>query len=102
VARGQKLNLPKAVYVALTGPNLETVAEYRFLQTIGADCVGMSTVPEVIVARHAGLKVLGIGVITDRCIPDTVGPANIEEIIRAAEKAEPKLTALVKGVLQRL
>ncbi|NTV52470.1 MAG: purine-nucleoside phosphorylase [Candidatus Firestonebacteria bacterium] len=101
-AREQKLPLQQGVYAALTGPTLETVAEYRYLQTVGADCVGMSTVPEVIVARHAGLRVLGIGVITDRCVPDQVGPANIEEIIHAAMQAEPKLTRLVKGVLSRL
>ncbi|MBN1595386.1 purine-nucleoside phosphorylase [candidate division FCPU426 bacterium] len=102
VARDQKIPLPRAVYAALTGPNLETVAEYRFLQIIGADCVGMSTVPEVIAARHAGLRVLGIAVVTDRCVPDQVGPANIQEIIRAAMAAEPKLTRLVKEILHRL
>jgi purine-nucleoside phosphorylase len=102
LAREQKLPLHQGVYAALTGPTLETVAEYRFLQTIGADAVGMSTVPEVIVARHAGMRVMGIGVITDRCVPDQVGPANIEEIIHAAMKAEPKLTRLVKAVLERL
>ncbi len=102
VAREQKINLHQGVYVALTGPTLETVAEYRFLQTIGADCVGMSTVPEVIVARHAGMRVFGVGVITDRCVPDQVGPANIQEIIHAAMRAEPTLTQLVKGVLSRI
>jgi purine-nucleoside phosphorylase len=100
-AREQKLQLHQGVYAALTGPTLETVAEYRFLQTIGADCVGMSTVPEVIVARHGGMRVLGIGVITDRCVPDQVGPANIQEIIHAAMQAEPKLTRLVKTLLTR-
>ncbi len=102
VAREQKLRLPLGVYAALTGPNLETVAEYRYLQTLGADCVGMSTVPEIIVARHSGMRVLGIGVITDACVPDLVGPANIQEIIRAAVRAEPKLTRLVKGIIGRL
>lgn len=102
VAREQKLTLRRGVYAALTGPCLETVAEYRFLDTIGADCVGMSTVPEVIVARHAGLRVLGIGVITDRCVPDQVGPADIAEIIKAAGAAEPRLTKLIKGVLARI
>ena len=101
VAQEQKLPLHQGVYVALTGPTLETVAEYRFLQSL-ADCVGMSTVPEVIVARHAGLRVLGVGVITDRCVPDQVGPADIREIIRAATAAEPKLTRLVKGILSRI
>jgi len=102
VARDQKIQLHRAVYAALTGPNLETVAEYRFLQIIGADCVGMSTVPEVIVARHADMRVLGIAVVTDRCVPDQVGPANIQEIIQAAMAAEPKLTKLVKEILRRL
>lgn len=102
VAREQKVFLPKGVYAALTGPNLETVAEYRFLEIIGADCVGMSTVPEVIVARHAGMRVLGVGVITDRCVPDQVGAADIQEIIKAAATAEPKLTRLVKGILAKL
>jgi len=102
VAREQKIFLPKGVYAALTGPTLETVSEYRFLEIIGADCVGMSTVPEVIVARHAGMRVLGIGVITDRCVPDQVGAADIAEIIKAANSAEPKLTRLVKGVLAKL
>jgi purine-nucleoside phosphorylase len=102
VAKEQKITLHQGSYVALTGPTLETVAEYRFLQTIGADCVGMSTVPEVIVARHAGMKVMGVGVITDRCVPDLVGPANIQEIIHAAMGAEPKLTRLVKNVLSCL
>lgn len=102
VAKDQKLTLHRAVYAALTGPCLETVAEYRFLQIIGADCVGMSTVPEVIVARHAGMRVMGIAVVTDRCVPDQVGPADIQAIIRAAMAAEPQLTKLVKEVLRRL
>ncbi|MEW6515698.1 MAG: purine-nucleoside phosphorylase [candidate division FCPU426 bacterium] len=101
-ARELKIGLHRAVYAALPGSNLETVAEYRWLQIIGADCVGMSTVPEVIVARHAGLKVLGIAVVTDRCVPDQVGPANIEEIVRAAMGAEPKLTQLVKTIIAKL
>lgn len=99
VAQSLKIPLHQGVYAALAGPSLETVAEYRFLQAIGSDCVGMSTVPEVIVARHANMRVLGVGVITDRCVPDLVGPADIQEIIRAAEAAEPKLTRLVKGIL---
>ncbi|MCD4812646.1 purine-nucleoside phosphorylase [bacterium] len=102
VATGLKMPIHCAVYAAMTGPNLETVAEYRFLQVIGADCIGMSTVPEVIVARHAGMKVMGIAVVTDRCVPDQVGPANIREIIRAAMTAEPKLTRLVKKIIHQL
>lgn len=102
VARENQIDLKKGVYAALTGPCLETAAEYRFLQTIGADCVGMSTVPEVIVARHAGMRVMGITVVTDRCVPDQLGPASVSEIIKAAMQAEPKLTKLFKAVLKRL
>ncbi|MBI3268522.1 MAG: purine-nucleoside phosphorylase [Planctomycetes bacterium] len=91
----------QGVYVALVGPNLETRAEYRFLRTIGADCVGMSTVPEVLVAVHAGLRVLGFSIVTDACFPDALKPANIEEILATANAAEPKLTAIVKGVIRR-
>ena len=101
-ARENQIELKKGIYAALTGPCLETAAEYRFLQIIGADCVGMSTVPEVIVARHAGMKVLGITVVTDRCVPDQLGPVSIPEIINAAMQAEPKLTKLYKALLKRL
>jgi purine-nucleoside phosphorylase len=87
--------------VAVTGPNLETRAEYRWLSRI-ADVVGMSTVPEVIAAVHAGLKVLGISVVTDECIADRLKPANIAEIIRIAGEAEPKLTRLMAEVVRRL
>ena len=90
------------VYVAVPGPNLETRAEYRFLRTIGADTVGMSTVPEVIVAVHAGLRVLGLSVVTDRCLPDALKPADIGEIIAVASEAEPKLTKLVASVVAKL
>jgi purine-nucleoside phosphorylase len=92
----------RGVYVGVLGPNLETRAEYRFLRMIGADCVGMSTVPEVIVAVHAGMRVLGLSVVTDRCLPDALKPARIEEIIATANAAEPKLSAIVKGVLKTL
>ncbi len=102
IAREQKILLHRGVYAALTGPNLETAAEYRFLQTMGADCVGMSTVPEVIVARHAGMRVLGISVVTDRCVPDQLGPADISAIIQAAVQAEPMLTRLVKEIVRRI
>jgi purine-nucleoside phosphorylase len=84
------------------GPNLETSAEYRFLRAIGADVVGMSTVPEVIVAVHGGMQVLGISIITDRCLPDALEPATVEQIIAVANSAEPKLTGLVRGVLERM
>jgi purine-nucleoside phosphorylase len=94
--------LREGVYVAVPGPNLETRAEYRMLRTLGADVVGMSTVPEVIVAVHAGMRVLGLSIITDQCLPDALEPANIATIIAAAGRAEPRLTALVRGVLERL
>jgi len=102
VARDSKLTLREGVYVAVPGPNLETPAEYRFLRVIGADVVGMSTVPEVIVAVHAGMKVLGISIITDECLPDALEPADIDKIIATAQRAEPNLTTLVTGVLQRM
>ncbi len=102
VARDLKITLREGVYVAMTGPNLETAAEYRFLRTIGADVVGMSTVPEVIVAIHGGMRVLGISIITDACLPDALEPADIPKIIATAKEAEPRLTRLVTGVLERL
>lgn len=101
-ARDLKITLREGVYVAVTGPNLETAAEYRFLQRIGADVVGMSTVPEVIVAVHGGMRVLGVSIITDMCLPDALKPANIQEIIAIAQKAEPNLTRLVTTVLERM
>jgi purine-nucleoside phosphorylase len=96
------ITLREGVYVAVTGPNLETRAEYRFLRGIGADVVGMSTVPEVIVAVHGGMRVLGISIITDQCLPDALEPATVERIIATAGRAEPDLTRLVVGVLERL
>jgi purine-nucleoside phosphorylase len=102
VAKNERITLRRGVYVAVPGPNLETRAEYRFLRMIGADVVGMSTVPEVIVAVHAGMKVLGVSIITDSCLPDALKPASVEEIIRVAGAAEPKLTQLIKNVVARL
>ena len=102
VALGQGVRLNRGVYVAVPGPNLETRAEYRMLRLIGADVVGMSTVPEVIVAIHGGMRVLGISIITDSCLPDALEPANVEQIIAVAREAEPKLTRLVEGVLERM
>ncbi len=99
IARSENFVAHRGVMVAVTGPCLETRAEYRFLRTIGADVVTMSTVPEVIVAVHCGLRVFGLSVITDICLPDTLKPAVIEEIIAIAHSAEPKLRALVLGVL---
>ena len=102
VANDLRLTLREGVYVAVPGPNLETRAEYRYLRGIGADVVGMSTVPEVIVAIHGGMRVLGISIITDQCLPDALEPASVEKIIAVAGRAEPNLTALVCGVLERL
>ena len=99
IARKEDIVAHKGVFVAVAGPNLETRAEYRFLRTIGADVVGMSRVPEVIVAVHCGLRVVGFSIITDMCLPDALQPANVEEIIAVANGAEPHLTTLVKGVL---
>lgn len=102
VARDLKLTLREGVYVAVPGPNLETAAEYRFLRTVGADVVGMSTVPEVIVAVHGGMRVLGVSIITDACLPDALEPADVDTIIATAARAEPNLTRLVTGVLERM
>ncbi|RMG68800.1 MAG: purine-nucleoside phosphorylase [Calditrichaeota bacterium] len=102
IALEEKIPVQKGVYVAVAGPNLETRAEYRFLRGIGADVVGMSTVPEVIVARHMNLEVFGISVITDECFPDALQPVDIPDIIRTAQKAEPKLTLLMKRLIESL
>ncbi len=99
-ALGAAIKLQQGVYVAVEGPNLETRAEYRFLRTIGADAVGMSTVPEVIVARHMGLRCLAISVITDECFPDALEPVSIEDVLAAAGEAEPKLTAVMRAVVR--
>jgi purine-nucleoside phosphorylase len=102
VALDLKIRLEHGVFVAVPGPNLETRAEYRFLRLIGADVVGMSTVPENIVANHMGLEVLGVSIVTDECFPDALQPAKVEEIIAVANAAEPRLTAVMKGVVDRL
>ena len=94
IAKAKKIKLNKGVYVAVQGPNLETRAEYRFLHRIGADAVGMSTVPEVLVANHMGLPCCAVSVLTDDCDPDNLKPADISEIIKIAGKAESKLTQL--------
>jgi len=102
VALERGIALREGVYVAVTGPNLETRAEYRMLRALGADVVGMSTVPEVITAVHMGMKVLGVSIITDQCLPDALAPTSVEQIIAVARAAEPALTDLVGGVLERL
>lgn len=102
IALENKIKVQKGVYVAVPGPNLETKAEYRFLRAIGADVVGMSTVPENIVANHMGIKVLGISIVTDECFPDSLKAVNVEEIISTAMKAEPKMTLIMKEVVKRI
>ena len=99
VARREDIVAHQGVFVAVAGPNLETRAEYRFLRTIGADVVGMSTVPEVIVAVHASMRVVGFSVITDMCLADALKPADVNEIVAVANDAAPRLTKLVMGVL---
>jgi len=97
-----KIGVQKGVYVAMQGPNLETKAEYRFLRTIGADAVGMSTVPEDIVAVHMGIRVLGFSILTDECFPDALKPVTLPEVLKVAAKAEPKMTAIMKEVVRRM
>jgi purine-nucleoside phosphorylase len=95
------IRLREGVYVAVRGPCLETAAEYRMLRALGADIVGMSTVPEVIAARHGGMRVLGLSIITDACLPDALEPADINAIVQIAAESEPLLTRLVRAVLAR-
>ena len=102
IARQEDFVAHQGVLVSVTGPNLETRAEYRFLRMIGADVVGMSTVPEVITAVHCGLRVVGFSVVTDMCLPDALKPAVVEEIIATANTAEPKLRDLIIGVLKQI
>jgi len=90
------------VYVGVAGPNLETRAEYRFLRGIGADVVGMSVVPEVLVAVQSGMRVLGMAIVTDMCLPDALKPGNIKEIIKVANAAERKMTAIVERVIKNM
>lgn len=101
-AMENKIRVERGVFAAMTGPSLETRAEYRFLRLIGADAVGMSTVPEVVVAVHMGMRVCGFSVITDECFPDSLVPADVNEIIRVAKETEPKLTKLMKSVVERI
>jgi purine-nucleoside phosphorylase len=102
VALDLGIALREGVYVAVSGPNLETRAEYRMLRAMGADVVGMSTVPEVIVAAHQGMRTVGISIITDQCLPDALEPADIERIIATAGRAEPQLTRLITTLVERL
>lgn len=102
VAAENNIKVQKGVYVAVPGPNLETKAEYKFLRETGADVVGMSTIPENIVANHMGMKVLGISIVTDECFPETLKPVNVQEIIATAMAAEPKMTLIMKEVIKKL
>src|SRR5690606_36251710 len=102
VALERGFPLRSGVYVAVPGPNLETRAEYRMLRTMGADVVGMSTVPEVIVAVHGGMRGLCVSIITDACLPDALEPTDLGTIVATAREAEPRLTALVEGVMERM
>jgi purine-nucleoside phosphorylase len=102
VALEEKIKVQKGTYVAVSGPNLETRAEYRFLRTIGADVVGMSTVPECIVANHMGIKVFGMSIVTDECFPDSLKAVVLEEILEAARIAEPKMTTIIKELVGKL
>jgi len=102
IAARENIPVNKGVYVAWSGPSLETRAEYRFIRVMGADVVGMSTVPEVIVANHMGIKVAAISVITDLCDPDNLKPANIENILHHASVAEPSLIKIFKDLVKML
>jgi purine-nucleoside phosphorylase len=102
IALEHKIKLQKGVFVAVTGPNLETKAEYRFLRTAGGDAVGMSTVPENITAVHMGMEVFALSVITDECFPDALAAVDLTEIITTANKAQPKLTLIIKKLIEKL
>ncbi|MBU2949559.1 purine-nucleoside phosphorylase [Tamlana agarivorans] len=102
IAKANNINLHEGVYASVVGPQLETRAEYRMLKIIGADAVGMSTVPEIIVANHLKLKVAAVSVLTDECDPDHLEPVNIEEIIAMAHKAEPVMITLFKELIKSL
>ena len=102
VALDAGIKIYQGVYLAVSGPMLETKAEYRYMRQLGADVVGMSTVPEVIAAVHMGMKVLGISVITDECFPDSLEPVSLDDVLNAAAMAKPQLTRIVVGMLERL
>lgn len=102
IAGKNSITCHKGIYVSVTGPNLETRAEYRYLRIIGGDAVGMSTVPEVIVANHMGLPVFAISVLTDEGFPDDLKPVSVEEIIAVAHEAEPKMTLILKELIAQL
>ncbi|MFT4602706.1 MAG: purine-nucleoside phosphorylase [Arenicella sp.] len=101
IAKDLKIELKEGVYCGVPGPNLETAAEYKYLRTIGGDAVGMSTIPEVIVARHMEIPVFAVSIITDMCTPDTLKAVDIPEIIATAGKAEPQMTSLIKEMIAK-
>jgi purine-nucleoside phosphorylase len=102
IAKNNNIKLHTGVYASVVGPQLETRAEYRMLKILGADAVGMSTVPEVIVANHLKLKVAAVSVLTDECDPDNLKPVNIDEIIAIAYKAEPEMITLFKELIKKM
>lgn len=102
IALEERIKVQRGVYVAVMGPNLETRAEYRFLRGIGADVVGMSTIPEVIAANHMGIPCLGFSIVTDECFPDALHPVDIARILKVAGEAEPKMTLIMKKVVERI
>jgi len=102
IAADHSISLKKGVYASVVGPQLETKAEYRMLKILGADAVGMSTVPEVIVANHLGLPIVSVSVLTDECDPDNLKPVDIGEIIAIAEKTEPKMVKLFSELIKQL
>ncbi len=102
IAKANDISLKTGVYASVVGPQLETKAEYRMLKILGADAVGMSTVPEVIVANHLSLPIVAVSVITDECDPDNLKPVNIDEIIAIAEKTEPKMVKLFQELIRQL
>jgi len=102
IAKEKNINLHEGVYASVLGPQLETRAEYRYLKIIGADAVGMSTVPEVIVANHLDIPVIAVSVLTDECDPDHLQPVNIDDILAMAAKAEPDMILLFKELIKKL
>ncbi|XCF06183.1 purine-nucleoside phosphorylase [Tamlana crocina] len=102
IAKSNDITLHEGVYASVVGPQLETRAEYRMLKIIGADAVGMSTVPEIIVANHLNLRVAAVSVLTDECDPDNLEPVDIKDIISSAEKAEPQMVTLFKALIETL